>query len=213
MSNIELKTDIMVDIETLHNSVNSAITQIGAVHFNIATGEVYDTFKVTIDLQSCLNVGLEIKAETLAWWLEENAALLKSIISDKSALNIKEGLFEFRKWLESKNPSTFRIWGNSNRFDLGIIANAYDKANQGKALPWQFFLERDVRTLTDLPNILHQISYPTLEKSFINEIDYKSLEIELAIANGVRHEPVEDCIVQINYVTKILKNLSELINE
>ena len=39
-----MKTDVMVDIETLGNQSYAAILSIGAIQFNIKTGEIYSTF-------------------------------------------------------------------------------------------------------------------------------------------------------------------------
>ncbi len=48
---------LMLDIETMGNESYSAITSIGAVEFDIETGETGDEFYVVVGLQSCLDAG------------------------------------------------------------------------------------------------------------------------------------------------------------
>ena len=46
----------------------------------------------------------------------------------------------------------YEIWGNSPRFDLGILQDAYRALNM--KIPWDFRKERDVRTLVSfIPEI------------------------------------------------------------
>lgn len=47
---------VMLDIETLGNQSNSVITSLGAVEFNLETGETGREFWQNIDVQSCLDV-------------------------------------------------------------------------------------------------------------------------------------------------------------
>lgn len=44
---------LMVDIETMGTSSSSAILSLGAVEFDIETGETGKYFHITIDLQTC----------------------------------------------------------------------------------------------------------------------------------------------------------------
>ena len=60
---------IIIDIETLSNTSNAAILEIGAIYFE--GFEVKDKFEEKISLQSCLDVGLEINQSTLMWWLNK----------------------------------------------------------------------------------------------------------------------------------------------
>ena len=41
-----------------------------------------------------------------------------------------------------------KVWGNSPRFDCGILENAFNQ--YGIELPWDFRKERDFRTLLDI---------------------------------------------------------------
>ena len=60
----------MVDIETLGVSNNSVILSLAAVEFNKSTGETGKKFYKKISIESCLEAGLVIDADTLQWWME-----------------------------------------------------------------------------------------------------------------------------------------------
>lgn len=206
--------DAMVDIETLDNDVTSTITAIGVVLFEIKTGRVIDKFYRTVDLQSSIDIGLTIKADTLSWWLKENSQLLSRILDDPDRVHIALALQELIEWFQGHKPSRIRVWGNSNRFDLGILANALKVCK--RKVPWMFYLERDLRTMVDLPNILSEVIYEG--PSWLNEVDHKREEIQLAeeqaiLTGDARHHPIVDAEVQIRYLTKIIKNLADGIHD
>jgi exodeoxyribonuclease VIII len=80
------------------------------------------------------------------------------------------------------------VWGNSNRFDLGLL-EPYIKTIS-EELPWKFRNERDVRTLVSF------------------NPDIKGEVIEQARKDGLDlHNPIVDCKLQIEYCHKIYKSL------
>lgn len=180
----------MIDIETLDNKVSSAITSIAAIVFDIETGEIGEKFRVNVNAQSCLDLGMTVSYETLHWWLNtpEQVTVLKSFTIDMK--NISEALHLLTQFIQKHKPSELRVWGNSNRFDLGILAYAYQKCN--KPHPWQFYLERDVRTLVDLAP--------------------KFKEEELS-ARPTTHDPTEDTLAQIRYVVATYNHLKIWYND
>lgn len=175
---------VMVDIETLGNTSNSVICSIGAVEFDIETGLNGRNFYVVIDIQSCLNNGLHVDGNTIEWWLKQNETARMAIISG-FRFHIREALIEFSDFLKRIGGSTVQIWGNSNRFDLGILGDAYTKLNIH--IPWNFRLERDVRTLVSFA--------PEIKTQFLN--------------NGIEHLPIDDCKYQIRYCNAIWKKLNK----
>jgi len=63
---------IMLDIETLGTDPGATIVSIGAVAFD-ADGPG-DEFRAAVSPTSCQRHGLSIDAETLEWWLTQDAA-------------------------------------------------------------------------------------------------------------------------------------------
>jgi len=171
--------NIMVDIETLGNKSNSVILSIAAVYFDLQTGKTGKEFTTNIDIQSCLDAGLKIDADTVKWWLSQNEQAREKILCNDAPLLIA-GLKNFGRFL---NSDAF-VWGNSARFDLGILENAYQAFNIN--IPWKWHREMDVRTLALL--------YPKTKSS----IDFI----------GLKHYPIDDCKHQIKYLCEIYNQLN-----
>ncbi|MDA3780490.1 MAG: 3'-5' exoribonuclease [Bacteroidales bacterium] len=176
-------TDVMLDLETLSNKSNSALLSIGAVEFNIETGETGREFYKVIDLKSCLDVGLIINSSTFYWWLRQNQEA-RDAISVKEKYHLSMVLGYFRTWLNDCIQGV-NIWGNGVRFDVGILEDAYVACGYEK-MPWNFRSERDVRTLVAFaPEIKANLPF-----------------------TGTLHHPIDDCKHQIKYCTKIWKKLN-----
>lgn len=182
--------NLMIDVETLDNKVTSVITSISAIMFDIETGEIGDKFRVNVDAQSCLDLGMTINYETLHWWLStpEQVLVLKSFTIDMK--HISHALFLLTQFIQDHEPSNLKVWGNSNRFDLGILANAYRLCK--KPYPWKYNLERDVRTLV----------------AFAPQFKEKELALR-----PTTHDPTEDVLAQIRYVVATYNHLKIKDNE
>lgn len=72
--------DVMIDVETLANSSNYAIIQIGAAVFNRKTGDIVDKFKVNVDSQSSIGKGMEMNADTIDY--ENNNGVANDALED-----------------------------------------------------------------------------------------------------------------------------------
>jgi hypothetical protein len=178
MNNVyEKYPHVMVDLETLGTSSRKVLTAIAAVHFDLKTGETFDSFHVNIDIQSCIDAGLEIDGNTLRWWVTQSEEARKRMF-DPEPVSLSKALFDFTQWYEGNVGRSANIWGNSARFDLGILEDAY--LALGKGTPWPFYMEKDVRTLVGF------------------NMEIKENE-EFA---GTPHDPVADCYHQIKYCHK-----------
>jgi exodeoxyribonuclease VIII len=181
-------TDIMVDLETLGTAPDSAIISIAAIPFDLRTGEADESnvFMEHIDVASNLQAGRVVNPNTLSWWIDNNGEVFaKWCRYDKIPLH--RALQYFKDWLVSQSIDlkSYQIWGNSNRFDLGILDHAY-----GHNSPWHFSCERDVRTLAMFDEACKD--------------RHKAKFVE----NGFDlHNPVTDCLIQISYCSEIYNTL------
>ena len=164
---------IMIDLETMGNKSYSAIVSIGAVKFDIKTGETGETFYRNVNLQSSLDAGLQIDADTVLWWMNQNEEARKKLT--EGTVVLQQALEDFSKF----SSKEYEIWGNSVRFDIGLLQNVYDKLNM--PICWDFRKERCVRTLV----------------SFAPEIK------ENTKFEGIMHDALADCYHQIKYCSKI----------
>lgn len=186
----------MIDIETVNNTMTSAILSIAAVPWNPDSGryDKKDYFYRVIDLQSCFNLGLTAGGKTLEWWFQQSTeARMNAFGYDKNfekmhpKIHIKEALQQLRTYIKDYplENKRFKIWGNGARFDLGILDNAFTAAKV--PLPWGYRNERDVRTLVSLrPELKNKVS-----------------------STGIAHNAVDDCVYQIKYCSKIWKKLND----
>lgn len=170
--------DIMLDIETFGNRSNSVIVSIGAIQFDMNTGKLENDIYLPIDVDSCLEAGLRVDASTITWWLNQNEQAQKKI-TNPNRLKLEYALRMLSTFIQPDDI----IWGNSARFDCGLLNDAYSAMKM--ETPWKFYNERDVRTLVALA--------PQFKKEHV--------------FIGVKHDPLSDCINQINYCTKTWNHL------
>lgn len=140
---------VMIDIETLDNCPTAAIASIGAVWFEPRGGRLGNTFHLHVDLEDCQRHGLTIGVNTVLWWLKQSgdaqAALGNGQLNAAPLVTALEALHAFITGSETEAPE---IWCNGASFDLPILAHAYRAI--GWQTPWQFWRERDLRTLKGL---------------------------------------------------------------
>lgn len=166
----------MLDIETLGNKNNSVITSIAAVPFNPALTQPIsgDTFHWHVDIQSCLDLGMEVSKDTLLWWLKQSDDARKTLWKGQQPLNsrkIENVLKDLTSFVE-KHPSYVKVWGNSPRFDCGILQNAYNLIN--KDVPWNFRNERDVRTIVGLvPDLKDRVPFIGVPHNALDDCRYQ----------------------------------------
>ncbi len=171
---------LMIDLETLGTRSNSVFLSLAAVQFNLNTGFVGKVFRENITLDSSLQAGLTVDASTIKWWLEQRTEIMKLMFVRPA--HIHNVLVSFSDFIQ-ENEIKF-VWGNSARFDLGLLDNAYNKV--GVELPWKFWNELDFRTMKNL--------FP----QFIVDSADKNKE----------HDPLYDCEKQIKILHSIWTNIN-----
>lgn len=178
----------MIDIETLGRTPGCAIIQIAAVPFNINTGKISkDIFKMSIGKGPQLKNGFTSCPNTIKWWNKENKKLFEELSSSKNHYVLVGRKFQqyFRSLIGHQK---IRVWGNSNRFDLGIIEGWYQKSIGNTTFQpfWNTWLENDCKTLTNLKPLIKK------NMTFI----------------GTKHNAIDDCKHQIKYCHATIKALN-----
>lgn len=143
ITEIELNAvHVMVDLETMSTEPNAAIISIGAVACR--QGVILREFYSVVSLQSCMDVGLDVSASTIMWWLGQSEEARKAV---RLASNtITKELGELNAWAESLNNP--RVWGNGSDFDNVILKNAYKAV--GLKPFWSYYNDRCYRTIKNL---------------------------------------------------------------
>lgn len=169
---------VMIDIETVGLEIGSAIVEIGAVEF-APGGGIDDTFYRSVSLASSQEAGLTIDADTVEWWIGENPEVAGEVLVGGKRLG--DALVDFVEWYRQVEPH--EVWANSPSFDCEMLERAGEQV--GVPMPWEFYQERDVRTLDSLPH----------------NVDMEQ--------EGTEHNALDDALYQGRLASAILTELSE----
>lgn len=135
---------IMLDIETMGNGSQAAITAIGAVAFDL-TG-VHAKFYAQCSLESSVKAGPIMDVSTVLWWLQQSEQARVAFKGNEKADLLEEALRLF-SWFCWENQVS-GMWGNGATFDNVIMSNAYRLT--GLEQPWKFWHDRCYRTIKSL---------------------------------------------------------------
>jgi hypothetical protein len=185
---------LMIDLETLSLRQDAAILSIGAVLFNIETGEIEtDNLHIGIAMLDQPNYG-HIDPDTVAWWLKQPNEAQQSITHlTRHGMLLADALEELRFFVENlTNPEHVRVWSNGATFDIVTLDNAY--ARHGKRSPWNFWNHRDVRTIVEMGRTLLDFD-PKHDMPF----------------EGIQHNALADAIHQAKYVSQIYSAIQDCV--
>lgn len=177
----DLPHHVMLDIETMGTDPYCPVVAIGACRFAMDEQLITDTFYQPISLESCMELGLKPSAPTIVWWLNQSQEA-QDLFANKqaAATTLPMALDAFTDWLNSRPD---QLWGNSARFDCGILEATYKVCS--KVVPWEHWNERCYRTIKSLP---------------------KAKGIKL-VRSGVYHNAMDDAISQANHLREIYRQL------
>lgn len=138
--------DVMVDLETLGTTADSVILSIGAVKFDLATGELDDAgFYASVSIDSNTDKGRRIDESTLIWWMQQSEQARAVFFEPK--ISLSDALIDLSEWFGDADKT--RVWSNGADFDLPMLAHAYRQHDWTP--PWQFYNSRCFRTYRSLP--------------------------------------------------------------
>lgn len=171
--------DVMVDLEALGTSADAVIMSIGAVKFNLQTGEVdNEGFYQSVSVESNHALGRRVSEDTLIWWMKQAAVAQQVFFEPK--VTLETALVEFSDWVSTDKAL---IWSNGADFDIAMLAHAYTQLSI--EVPWKFWNARCVRTFKNLPGA-------------------KDISFESA---GVKHNALGDALNQARQVIAIHQEL------
>lgn len=136
--------DVMLDLETMGNGPDAAITAIGAVCFDPVGGTVGSGFYRVVDLASSVAAGGVMDPATVLWWMKQSDAARGEFA--RPAVWLSKALEDFAEWLS--HCGEVRMWGNGAAFDNVILAVAYKRA--WLPVPWSYKNDRCYRTVAAL---------------------------------------------------------------
>lgn len=175
---------LSIDLETLGNTTDAAITQIGLAEFDIQTGEVGRTENILVSW----NGEGRVNASTLAWWFRQgDEARVRMAQSLEYGVPLSGALGQLTRFVrEVENLEG--VWGNGSTFDVTILDSAYQR--DGGTAPWPFWAARDMRTIVDIAERLRGFDKSSIERQ------------------GTHHEAADDATHQARVISAAYKALS-----
>lgn len=165
-----------IDLETLGNTTNAAITQIGVAFFHLETGRIESRHNILVKW----NGEGHVNASTLAWWFkQEEAARLRMSEALERGAPVDAALAQLRilaDWGKIEG-----VWGNGSSFDITILDSMYQRI-PGLTSPWPFWASRDMRTLVDTAERLRGFDKRSVERA------------------GTHHEAADDAVHQAQVI-------------
>jgi exodeoxyribonuclease VIII len=194
-----MKTQVMIDFETLSLKENAVLLSLGACAFDPATNTLGETFYVAIDPR--LQPGRDISASTVIWWLgqsDDARAKLTSATAaadaieegsddeslyDNASMAISHAAMAFNAWIESLGGDV-ECWSNG-AVDHAWLNSMFEYT--GFKNPIKFWSQRDYRTLKAM--------YPQVKMD----------------ATGTAHDALDDAMNQAKHLCAIMDTIAEII--
>lgn len=169
------------DLETLGNTSQAPIIQIGAIVFD-DHGNEYESINIRADI-STIPEGFVVDYSTLKWWFEQSDVAIKSVMGG----DIDHGymMVRFGEWVEQMKRlygEGLIFWSHAT-FDPPILDNNFKVSGLKNPIP--FRNHRDLRTLSH----------------FAGEINIKR--------KGVHHNAFDDADYQMEYIIEGLRLIRE----
>lgn len=190
MSDI-LNKHLMIDLETMGLKPGSPVLTIGAVWFDPERNgwrPDYEGFYVKLDFLEVVERYKDgLTAETLQWWLGQTDEARAELTDAEGTVSVAKGLTALSDFIrdssEREDLRDVYVWGNSNKFDLGLLEFMYDK--EGIDIPWNYARDMNCRTIVWLAKVLIGMKRPK-------------------IVQGVTHNALDDARHQARYVEEMV---------
>lgn len=167
---------VSIDLETLGNTTDAAITQIGVALFSLETGKIHSQTNILVGWRGEGHVN----ASTLAWWFRQgDEARARMADSLESPITLSGALVQLRGLTDWSIIEG--VWGNGSSFDVTILDSAYQR--DGSTSPWSFYAARDMRTIVDMAERLRGFDKRSVERI------------------GVHHEAADDAAHQARVIS------------
>lgn len=172
----------MIDVESLGTDPGSLIVSFAIVPFNLQTMFTYQpAFLANISMESSYRKGMKTKADKLRTWIMNKDGRSEQrkelFVNDRDVTDV---MVDAAAYISMFGADVY-VW-SKDMLDL-ILMKDYFRACRIKT-PWRYYRERCVRTVADFD--------PELRKEAENEV------------SNIQYSPFNDCMVQIEYVRRII---------
>lgn len=139
---------LMLDLETLGVEPGCIVLSIGAVMFDPRRGKLGEKFYANLEQADQRAAGLVANPATENWWTQQSSAAKARLLNppqEKAVVGLR------RFVLFAAAHGVKHVWGHGAGFDQPILRHAIGR--MGLTPPWDFWNDRDTRTLYDLAGV------------------------------------------------------------
>jgi exodeoxyribonuclease VIII len=167
--------NVSLDLETMGTGPSAAIVAIGAVAFDLEARETGSIqFYSAVTLNSSMEAGLELDADTVMWWMQQSVEARSALYAGER-IGLPLALEEFSRWLIDIAGKDAKVWGNGATFDNVVISSAYKAC--GLDRPWSFRNDRCYRTVRALhPEIADAPNFGTKHNA-LDDARYQAAQL------------------------------------
>lgn len=170
--------NVMLDLETWGTRPGCSIRSVGAVLFDPYSEEIGDEFYANVSDASCVDAGLHVDPDTVAWWSRQTQQAQDALTRDQTAL--AEVADKFNAWWR-KNRAIF-VWSHGANFDEPIWSAAAYAV--GRRVPWKFWDSRCTRTVYDVARFdPRSVRRGGTYHNALDDAKYQALCVQRAYAN------------------------------
>lgn len=185
---------VMIDTETLGLTPGCIVRTVSLLEFNPLTGNTGRRQTWVINLQDSIKAGFKVEAGTLKWWMMKTDAARKAFVSTpEEETSLVSFVSEFVEWFKPYG-SKVALWALQTDFDPAMIRPylayyyMHIMRNDDYSVPWNRKLIFEVRPFIEI---------------------YRSEHPEIQTP----HNSMDDCLIQINAVTELIKTADEVMLE
>lgn len=178
----------MLDIETMGNNTNAAITAIGLV-LNDNKGNT-SSFYQEVSLESSVQAGAKMDVSTILWWMQQEDDAREIYKRNNEALPLRFVLRRLNEFIncycdvnDNGIATNLKLWGNGVGFDNVILRNSYNLFDD-VICPFPFYNDACYRTLKGL---------------------YPDIKLERV---GIYHNALNDAQSQMDHLLKLLNYMN-----
>lgn len=131
--------EVMVDIETLASEQNAVVASIGAVEFDVVTGELGKRYYHVLHMLDQHGRGRICHPSTVLWWMNQSEAARRSLLQQPGPLTNEEKLKELVSFIDDAP-----VWANGPDFDCVIL---HSLMKDYGVHPFPYYSHRCYRTI------------------------------------------------------------------
>lgn len=184
---------VSLDLETLSTHKNAVILSIGACTVSL-NGDAERTFTVNLDAQAQIDKGLHVSADTLKWWMRQDAQAQRDAFHGEDVHPVI-AIEMLRGWLKAEG--TPPVYTKGPHFDGALLDSLAESF--GVEAPISHRKHRDIRTI-------EEAFESHLKNDLVVERFYTMKE--RAYRGIVQHNALADAVAQGEIVRFWLEELS-----